>query len=50
VTEAENLPASLPEELRPPLERSRDRRGGKAQRMSLAELPRGYAEALTYPR
>lgn len=87
--EADDLAASLPEELRPPLERGRDRTGGKAQRMSLdefvarvaeregvsteaaldhaqavfttlrevipdkewsdllAELPRGYAEALT---
>jgi uncharacterized protein (DUF2267 family) len=87
--EADDLAAWLPEELRPPLERGRDRTGGKAQRMSfdefvarvaeregvateqaleharavfttlrevipdkewsdlLAELPRGYAEALT---
>ncbi|HEX2409785.1 MAG TPA: DUF2267 domain-containing protein [Solirubrobacteraceae bacterium] len=87
--EVDDLAALLPAELRPPLERGRDRTGGKAQRMSLdefivrvaeregvsieqaldhahavfatlreaipdkewtdllAELPRGYAEALT---
>lgn len=87
--EVDDLVAILPAELRPPLERGRDRTGGKAQRMSLdefivrvadregvsteqafdharavfatlreaipdtewsdllAELPRGYAEALT---
>jgi uncharacterized protein (DUF2267 family) len=87
--EVDDLIESLPEELRPPLERGRERTGGKAQRMSLdefisrvaeregvstedaldhaqavfitlrevipdkewadllAELPRGYAEALT---
>jgi uncharacterized protein (DUF2267 family) len=87
--EVDDIAASLPQELRPPLERGRERTGGKAQRMSLdefisrvaeregvstedaldhaqavfvtlrevipdkewsellAELPRGYAEALT---
>ena len=36
--EVDDLAASLPEELRPPLERGRERTGGKAQRMSLDEF------------
>jgi uncharacterized protein (DUF2267 family) len=40
----DDLAVSLPEELRPPLERGRDRTGGKAQRMSLDEFIHRVAE------
>ena len=42
--EVDDLAASLPEELRPRLERGRDRTGGKAQRMSLDEFIARVAE------
>lgn len=42
--EVDDLAAYLPEELRPPLERGRERTGGKAQRMSLDEFIYRVAE------
>jgi uncharacterized protein (DUF2267 family) len=40
----DDIADSLPAELRPPLERGRQRMGGKAQRMSLDEFIRRVAE------
>ena len=42
--EVDDLADALPDELRPPLERGRDRTGGKAQRMSLDEFVARVAE------